>query len=661
MNLKYTLILLLLSSSLVCPAADRAKAPSRPASGNAYGHIQGTVTGPTGKPVSSAWVMTHTGVLKQTGTDGTFRFTALPESRYTLKILAPGMEEMIHSEIDVATGKTVPVRIAMKLATNATALVSGRVTDKTTGKKLAAYFEIRDEAGPVRWFDAAGTPYGGRTDLRKKVWHQKNKRFWTTGDFAFSAKPGKLKLTARADGYATAKLSLDLLKGPAQPLEIKLEKLFDPADEGWFKGDFHAHGVHGERLYKVNIPFMAFIMRAEHYRWFYLSTSFNNDGLSTDPFSVAKSVAGEDLFLALNAEYPKTYGGHVGSVGIAPPKHPRPYPCYSNVETIKHDIVDKGGVAIPVHPLTGHMKHRELPLLIMGASELICGFDFYTSWNQRVENTWTMLLNKGYKLCRTATSDTAFDLGRTPGTMGATFIHPENGTLNRESIVAAFKQGHTTISWKGALILFTIDGKICGHTFPADKTKRQAVLKLYDQPGTKTLINVIRNGKPFKQFAETLPPSGTLELNFPLAEKEKAWYTATYSRKGASKIIAASSPFYFGDWERPEPVSAKITVQLIDAITRKPVNGTITVFDAEKVITSQESHQGKLTLETRIFHRLRATAKGYAPVEKGILDNPVIEAFIASVTEEDLQNWDTYEKVADLLRHLVVEIPMKRK
>jgi hypothetical protein len=147
--------------------------------------------------------MTHTGILKQAGTDGTFRFTALPESRYTLKILAPGMEEMIHSGIDVAAGKTAPVRIAMKTATNAMTLVSGHVTDKTSGAKLAAYFEIQDTAGPIRWFDAAGTPYGGRTDIRKKVWHQKNKRFWTTGDFAFSARPGKLKLTAQADGYAT--------------------------------------------------------------------------------------------------------------------------------------------------------------------------------------------------------------------------------------------------------------------------------------------------------------------------------------------------------------------------------------------------------------------------------------------------------------------------
>ena len=131
----------------------------------------------------------------------------------------------------------------------------------------------------------AGRLYGGRTDLPSGVWHQANRRFWTSGMFAFSADPGRLRLTVRADGYAPVTVERDLRAGGQESLAIALKPLFDPAAAGWYKGDFHAHGVHGERFYDVNIPMIAFMLRAEHYRWFYLSSDFNNDGVRVDAAS----------------------------------------------------------------------------------------------------------------------------------------------------------------------------------------------------------------------------------------------------------------------------------------------------------------------------------------------------------------------------------------
>lgn len=364
----------------------------------------------------------------------------------------------------------------------------------------------------------------------------------------------------------------------------------------------------------------------------------------------------------LNAEYPKTYGGHVGNLGIAPPRKPLRYPRYSNAETIKRDIVDQGGVAVAVHPLTGHMKSRELPFIILGAPELLCGFDFYTSWSEPLEKTWAMLLNKGYSLCRTATSDTAFDLGRTPGTMGATFIHPDGGRLNRESIVEAFKKGKTTLSWNGALLLFKIDDEVCGATFPSGLTQRKAAITLYGTPGEKTVVNVNRNGEPFKRFPTAVPKSGRLEITFELIEPAKAWYTATCALEGQpQRVIAASSPFYFGDWKTPVPVLAQIEARVFDTDTKAPINAAISLIDSEKVITSYQAKEGRLLLEARIFQRLRVTADGYVQDEIGVLDNAAIHAFVVAVSEEDLQQWGTYEKARALLRTLKVDFLMKRQ
>ncbi|NLC81131.1 MAG: carboxypeptidase regulatory-like domain-containing protein, partial [Lentisphaerae bacterium] len=488
------------------------------------GQIAGVVVGADGAPLSRAWVMTCNGRIVQSGADGAFVIADLSNGGYALKAVFPGMADALLARLAVTSD--VPVTCRLQMTPADTAVVCGSVTDAVTGKSLAAWFEARSGSAPIRWFDVAGQPYGGRTDVPAGVWHQSNRRFWTSGTFAFSAAPGRLRLTVQADGYAPATVERAVQAGRQESLTLVLKPLFDPAAAGWYKGDFHAHGVHGERLYDVNIPMIAFMLRAENYRWFYLSSEFNNDGVPVDAASAAVGESGSDLLLFLNAEYPKTAGGHVGSVGIGPPAKPRPYSRYANIEVIKADIVEQGGAAVPVHPLYGHMRSRELPFMLLGAPELICGFDFYTSWSASSEKTWSLFLNKGYRLCRTATSDAAFDLGRTPGTMGATFIRPACGQLSRASIVEAFKSGRTTISWNGVLLLFTVDGSDCGTVFPSGEAARNAVVTLHDTPGKKRVVTITRNGEVFKRMPVTVPESGMSEVRFDFSEREKAWYSA---------------------------------------------------------------------------------------------------------------------------------------
>ena len=624
------------------------------------GQIAGVVVDAGGVPLSRAWVMTCNGQIVQSGTDGAFMIDGLADGGYSVKAVFPGMADAVSARLAVTSD--VPVTCRLQMTPSETAVVFGCVTDAVTGKGLAAWFEARSDSKPIRWFDVAGRLYGGRTDLPSGVWHQANRRFWTSGMFAFSADPGRLRLTVRADGYAPVTVERDLRAGGQESLVIALKPLFDPAAAGWYKGDFHAHGVHGERFYDVNIPMIAFMLRAEHYRWFYLSSDFNNDGVRVDAASAAAGASGSDLLLFLNAEYPKTAGGHVGSVGIGPPAKPRPYPRYANIEVIKADIVDQGGAAVPVHPLYGHMRSRELPFMLLGAPELICGFDFYTSWNPASEKTWALFLNKGYRLCRTATSDAAFDLGRTPGTMGATFIRPVDGRLSRESIVEAFKSGRTTISWDGVLLLFTVDGADCGTVFPIEEAVRKAVVTLHDTPGKKRLVTVTRNGEVFKRIPVTVPESGVTEVRFDLSEREKAWYSATCSEDGRlEKVVAASSPFYFGDWRTPVPVHAQVTVKVFDAETRTPLDAEVCLCDTRQTDGVFRTQEGAARIEARVFHRLRARLAGYEDAESGVLGAPAIRAFIDALSAEDLQVWETYEQAKELLQAVELSLFLKRK
>ena len=681
MNNKLTALMLLLATAVLsflpteirgdetvpsdAPTTAKGAAPNELSAelpGKGSGQIRGVVTDDCGVPFTNAFVMTDNGMLAHTGKDGVFSFHKLSDAKYSVKTVALGMEDSISPGISIVNGETASVCIAMEKSKTPCGLVAGCVKDKATGAKIPAYFELRDSAGPIRWFDVTGNPYGGRDDVAPGVWHQKNRRYWTSGDFAFSARPGKLQVAVKVDGYVPSIVTMEVQAKKKNYLEIEMSRLFEPSSEGWFKGDFHAHGFHGENIYTVNIPFIAFILRAEGYRWFYLSSRFNNDGLKVDNASIALQQRGEDLFLALNSEYPKTTGGHVGNVGIDPPEKALPYPNYSNMEAIKTDIIAKGGAAIPVHPLCGHMRYRELPFTLLGAPEFICGFDFYTSWNAKSERLWADFLNRGYKLCRTATSDAAFDLGRSPGTMGATFINPEGGVLNRESIVSAFKKGRTTISWDGALLIFKIDGRTCGETFPSGQKAKKASIALHYIPKAKVIINVSRNGMPFKQLSAVVPPSGKAYCEFDVIEKEKAWYSAMCSIDGKpDKVIAASSPFYFGDWKTPAPVTAKIEMHVFDANTKAPLTAEIEIIDAGKTITFLNAENGKLLVEARLFQRLRAKAKGYKPMEKSILGAKEISSFISSLSEEDLLDWDQYEKGRALLKHVKVDLPMEQK
>ena len=253
------------------------------------GQIAGVVVDPAGVPLTNAWVMTSNGNVTQAQADGTFAWADLPYGGYALKAVSSGMEDAFLTQIAVTSEVPVFCRLQMKPSPSV-ALVTGQVTEALTGKRIAAWFEIRSNAKPVRWFDIEGRPYGGRTDIEPHIWHQKNKRYWTSGAFAFSVQPGELALTARADGYVSTVVKRGIRANTPEHIEIVLQPLFNPAAIGWFKGDFHAHGVHGESLYAVNIPFMSFILRAENYRWFYISSSFNNDGVPVDNASIVKQI-----------------------------------------------------------------------------------------------------------------------------------------------------------------------------------------------------------------------------------------------------------------------------------------------------------------------------------------------------------------------------------
>lgn len=473
-------------------------------------------------------VMADTGELAETAPDGTFSLTVVAPGIYSLKAVAEGKQDTFVPNLRAPAADVV---IAMDDAPERH-LVRGECGGPAT-------LRITDSGMPVRWFDLAGTPFGG-AEVTRPVWHEKSTSFWTRGPYAFSA---------------------------AGRPEVREEPYWPELRErGWFKGDFHAHLVHGENIYRGNLPLFAFAARAEHYDWLWCSSRFANDGDITDYKRLAERLSDDRFLLRLNAEFPKNRRGHVGNLGVEPITLLTDTDGVTNFELARRYITSRGGVAIPVHPLYNDvireengrryswMTGKEVFLWLLCAPEMMPCLDlFYNADTPGASEFWYMLLNLGYRIGCCATSDSAFDVGRTPGDgRGATFVRME--ALTEAALLQGLRERRTVTTWDGAVVLLEIDGHTSGDILAPDGARRRVLLSVYDRPGKRIDLKLIRNGLCVTTFSGTLPATGTLVFEQEIIERELCWYLAELREAGVpERIRSAASPIYFRDGRFREP------------------------------------------------------------------------------------------------------------
>ena len=240
--------------------------------------------------------------------------------------------------------------------------------------------------------------------------------------------------------------------------------------------------------------------------------------------------------------------------------------CVTNFELARRYIDAEGGVAIPVHPLYNDiireengrpyswMTGKEVFLWLLCAPEMMPCLDlFYNDNTPGASEFWYMLLNLGYRIGCTATSDAAFDVGRTPGDeRGATFVRM--GALTETELLKGLRERRTVVSWDGAVVLMEIDGFISGDILRPDGTLRRGRLTVYDRPGKEIDLKLIRNGCAVRSFFGRIPAEGTRYFEFEFVEREISWYLAELREKGTpDRIRSAASPIYFRDERFREP------------------------------------------------------------------------------------------------------------
>ncbi len=495
-----------------------------------------------GRTEPYAWVVANSGQIVQADARGNYEIEFPSQGVYCLKAMKDGHSEAVRPWL------IVPTKTNVNLPLWAFPDPTRRVVHGNLGHP--AQLTITDSGRPVRGFDFAGTEVGSY-NAPKGVWHQKNRFFWTAGEFAFTA-TGEVKIVE----------SLDFRELRAR---------------GWYKGDFHAHVVHGENFYRANIQQMNFICRAENYDWIWLSQAHANDEYPLDHQKLCEFLSDDHLFLRVNNEFPKNIYGHFGDIGVGPLSVKDYGPGYSeskvtNLELAEKTIYRQGGLAVPVHPLYGDvmrvdkrngrkmygMINNELMLWLLCRPDLVPVVDFFYFPEERAERFWYKLLNRGYTLGCSGSSDAAFDVGRSPGSSHATYA--KLAKVDNANIVKAFREGRTMVSYEGNAVIFEIDGKTSGDKLAPGPGKRRLVVDAWANPGGTFFVRVMRNGEEFLKQEFVAPQDGHFRIERDIVETGNAWYTATLKTSPSNGILSAASPIYFRDatFKAPEVVPLRL-------------------------------------------------------------------------------------------------------
>ncbi len=542
--------------------------------------------------------------------------------------------------------------------------------------------------------------------------------FRCKGEFLKQLPAGRTRVRV-SRGFETRSVEqeVDLRAGQEAELKFLLRRTVDLRQRGWYAGDSHAHMFHGERTIPVEFDDLKLAAQAEDLQL--LSVCQDWDLPSSTPEVLERELDGRstpDCRLTWNLEAPKNYYkgdaarclGHCWTLGMQGRSllgqdviselfsasawdYESSKPSFANFES--HRLIHaQGGTVFYTHPARwwmgpwggqgGYPKVEsmrvsnmavELPLDVL-VGPTFDGIDVLTSsgeWeaNNKAFQLWCLLLNHGYRLAPTASSDSCFDRsgGATPGS-ARTYTWVKGG-FSLERVAAATARGNT-FATTGPLLLAALDGAPPGTERPAGKQQRVLRLEAWasgdDADGLRRL-EVYRNGT---LFWHTAWPTGQpcVETNLPIREFANAWYCARAVGGKGERQVAVTGAFYFrgAAFHAPLPVLARVRARILDDSNGQLLAGSITEITYSGTLGySGRRHvlgAGEGTVLVPGIARLRAEAPGYGvQILSPFLDSTAMVKAVTSLTDEDLLNWETYERIRKRLGEVELEFRLRKR
>ncbi len=579
------------------------------------------------------------------------------------------------------------------------ATLSLTILDGQTGQPTACTVRIEDSAG-------------------RNLTENQNlgKGLRSTGSFRRELPGGQIRIRV-VRGFETAAVEREVLLEPGKEtrLEIRLRRVVDLRARGWYAGDSHVHMIHGERTILVTFDDVALAARAEDLQYLSLCQAWNLPKTSPEALkqelrkrSTAKCV------LTWNLEAPKNYYkgdagrclGHCWNLGLegrtrggedviqllmeaSARDYESDKPSYANFES--HALIhDQNGAVFYTHPLRWWMgswggqggypfqeKMRvsnmavELPLDVL-VGPTFDGMDVITGTGELESDQgsfklWSMLLDHGYRLAATGSSDSCFDRpgGAVPGATRTYTYLPGSFTL--PAVARATAAGGTFVT-TGPIVLASLDGQPPGAQIPADGTTRSLDVEVWascEARGDLEKIELIRNGV----VAKEIPVAGRYyRVRLPVQERSDAWYCLRAYGRGDKRQRAITGAFYFrtAGFRPPLPLTTKARVRLTDAVSGRTLSGLAEEVYQRGPITVKgvlsQPVDGEATLTVPGTARIRVTTPGYQPmILSPFLDNPELVKLVTTLNADDLLNWQIFERIRELLSKVELEFRLVRK
>ncbi|HYK88969.1 MAG TPA: CehA/McbA family metallohydrolase, partial [Acidobacteriota bacterium] len=367
------------------------------------------------------------------------------------------------------------------------ATIVGRVVDAGTGRIVPCTVAIRSGDGQLI------------TD------HESFRAgFRSAGEFVQTVPPGEVDIKiSRGFDFIAIERKVQLQPGERYRLDIALRRRSPLRREGWYVGDNHDHMIHGERKIVVDFEYAALAARAEGLDYLALAQHWNVPTETPEALGQAcERSSTPDFLLTWNLEAPKNYWrgdvskclGHGWTVGMRGRTDRGDDAIQELMDLSAHDyesakepspnfdshalIHELGGIVSYSHPCrwwwgkwggTGIYPVEERKFVSNMAAELpfdtVAGPTYDAidilmqphegEANDCAQKLWFMLLDKGYHIAATGSSDATFD-NPGGGVPGAVRIYTKTGEpFSLAGAARAIREGRSFVT-TGPLIVLEV-------------------------------------------------------------------------------------------------------------------------------------------------------------------------------------------------------------
>jgi TolB protein len=389
----------------------------------------------------------------------------------------------------------------------------------------------------------------------------------TNGEFLMEVPPGRMKIEAvKGFQYWPASTEVNIAASRTVTVELKLRRMTNLANQGWFSGSTHVHMNYGGNL--RNTPQNLIHMSRAEDMDVIMNLVANKDNRILDHQYFVRG-GGEhpasrglsDVKLHIGEEYRPPFYGHVFFLGLKDHLISPFTTGYegTGIESLYPSNTDmlrkaraQGALNGYVHAYYGDKDPLDTDLGIAKAFpvDAALGTVECIEWSGSSRSelmVWHHALNNDLKIVPTGGEDSISNLHRTK-LVGSvrTYVHASD--LSIESWIKAVREGRTFFT-TGPILNLTIDGREPGAELRL-RTSGQVTIEAKVQsiaPLNKVVIH--RNGLVFKELSLSADKlTATLKESVPVSES--GWYS----------LYAEGPPFRLLDGEHPQAATNAIRV-----------------------------------------------------------------------------------------------------